>query len=176
MRVFPFWNLAVILKRSQRLPQLILESIWSHLEWSFFRFDSFLSAGESFMEKSTSESTNIWSVASAPKGLLRPSQNITISNWIIATIKYENQLSVMSFPNVTSKTAEAIPNPNALNIIALIQFSFLANLAEDQNKINVFFAGFHISFLHAKENDHQSSVDFLNNKGKLIYVLTIWII
>ena len=30
---------------------------------------------------------------------------MTISNWMMAIIKYENQLSVMSFPNVMSKTA-----------------------------------------------------------------------
>lgn len=103
--------------------QFVMEPISSHLEWSFTRLVSLLSIDASFLESSTSDSTKIWSLASAPKGLLSPSQNMTISNWMTAIIKYENQLSVMSFPNVTSKTADAKPNPTTSNIIALIYVS-----------------------------------------------------
>ena len=62
---------------------------------------------------------------------------MTISNWMMAIIKYENQLSVMSFPNVTSKTADAKPNPTTSNIIALILF--LATRNSDNNV--KFFSG-----------------------------------
>ena len=106
------------------LSQFVMEPISCHLEWSFTRFVSLLFIGMSFLESSTSDSTKIWSLASDPKGLLSPSQNMTISNWMMAIIKYENQLSVMSFPNVTSKTADAKPNPTTSNIVALMDVSY----------------------------------------------------
>lgn len=110
--------------------------ISGHLEWSFVCF-VLLSTEASFLQNSASASTKIWSAFSAPKGLLRPSQKISSSNWIMATIKYENQLSVISFPNVTSKTADAKPNPRTLNMLRFhfrAAFDLSLQLAEDSER------------------------------------------
>ena len=75
---------------------------------------------------------------------------MTISNWMMAIIKYENQLSVMSFPNVTSKTADAKPNPTTSNIIALIHVS----RNRDNNFESVFSRAF-VTSDFAREKQHR---------------------